>query len=244
MMHGDAEDPLAPGPAGGATCVRVPVDVGHSVQVAVETERELGAGGRARRWRVPGDPLAADAAAFPTPLDAAGRDEVFVGRSAPTRTCRACCTSGWWRTTCARAPRPTRCRSSRAAWLSRAAAAGGRARADRDQRRRRDLPLARRRARAADPRPYKHWGFPKGHVEGARPRRRRAARGGGGDGARAPGARAPAADHRLVLPLPRAADPQVLPLLPDRVAGRGDDAAGGRGDHRVPLAPAAGGDPR
>ena len=64
-----------------ATCVRVPVDVGHSVQVMVETEREISAEeAREALAAFPGV-VAADAAArYPTPLEAAGRDEVFVGR--------------------------------------------------------------------------------------------------------------------------------------------------------------------
>src|SRR5690606_19929266 len=62
------------------------------------------------------------------------------------------------------------------------------------------------------------------------------ARGGGRDGAdRAARRRRPPHD-RLVLPRPGCTDPQVLPLLPDRSAGRGGGAAGGRGDHRLCLA--------
>jgi aspartate-semialdehyde dehydrogenase len=60
-----------------ATCVRVPVLVGHAQAVWVETERPLS----------PEDALEALAAAphveladFPTPGDAAGRDTVLVGR--------------------------------------------------------------------------------------------------------------------------------------------------------------------
>ncbi len=64
-----------------ATCVRVPVDVAHSVQVMLETERELSVdAARAALAAFPGVVAPEDAAAFPTPLDAAGRDEVFVGR--------------------------------------------------------------------------------------------------------------------------------------------------------------------
>jgi aspartate-semialdehyde dehydrogenase len=64
-----------------ATCVRVPVDVGHSVQAMVELEADLDvADARRALESFPGIRFAADAAAFPTPLDAAGRDEVFVGR--------------------------------------------------------------------------------------------------------------------------------------------------------------------
>jgi aspartate-semialdehyde dehydrogenase len=64
-----------------ATCVRVPVEVGHSVQVLAEVERELPLEeAHAALGGFPGIRLARDPAAFPTPLEAAGRDEVFVGR--------------------------------------------------------------------------------------------------------------------------------------------------------------------
>jgi aspartate-semialdehyde dehydrogenase len=64
-----------------ATCVRVPVDVGHSVQLMVETERELGADEATHALRsFPGVVVAPDADAFPTPRQVADRDEVFVGR--------------------------------------------------------------------------------------------------------------------------------------------------------------------
>jgi aspartate-semialdehyde dehydrogenase len=64
-----------------ATCVRVPVDIGHCVQVMVETERELsGKDARHALASFPGIRLAESARAFPTPLEIAGRDEVFVGR--------------------------------------------------------------------------------------------------------------------------------------------------------------------
>ena len=64
-----------------ATCVRVPVDVGHSVQMLVETERPLPPEAAARALRAaPGIVFRAEAAEFPTPLEATGRDEVFVGR--------------------------------------------------------------------------------------------------------------------------------------------------------------------
>lgn len=63
-----------------ATCVRVPVAVGHSATVLVETEREL----------APADALAAlrafpgvrvqEGTGYATPLEVAGSDEVFVGR--------------------------------------------------------------------------------------------------------------------------------------------------------------------
>ncbi len=66
-----------------ATCVRVPVVTGHSEAVNVQTRDELGPE-RARELlaAAPGvivldDP---DAAIYPLAIDAAGRDEVFVGR--------------------------------------------------------------------------------------------------------------------------------------------------------------------
>lgn len=64
-----------------ATCVRVPVDVGHSVQVMVETERELSVDeARAALAAFPGVIVADGSAGYPTPRETAGRDEVFVGR--------------------------------------------------------------------------------------------------------------------------------------------------------------------
>ncbi|MDB4948103.1 MAG: Aspartate-semialdehyde dehydrogenase [Gemmatimonadetes bacterium] len=64
-----------------ATCVRVPVEVGHSVQVAVETEGELSVdGARAALAAFPGVRVSAGAEDFPTPLETADTDEVYVGR--------------------------------------------------------------------------------------------------------------------------------------------------------------------
>ena len=64
-----------------ATCVRVPVDVGHSVQVTVETERELTLDSLRRALVVfPGILMAGGPEGFPTPYEIAGRNEVFVGR--------------------------------------------------------------------------------------------------------------------------------------------------------------------
>jgi len=65
------------------TCTRVPVPVGHSASVLVETERPLGADeARAAFAAFPGLVVVDDPAAnrFPTPYDVAGRDEVLVGR--------------------------------------------------------------------------------------------------------------------------------------------------------------------
>ncbi len=70
-----------PGLAVAATCVRVPVEVGHSVQVMVETERELTADAARRAMALfPGILLQGGPEAYPTPWEAAGRDAVFVGR--------------------------------------------------------------------------------------------------------------------------------------------------------------------
>jgi aspartate-semialdehyde dehydrogenase len=64
-----------------ATCVRVPVEVGHSVQVAVETERELTLDSLRRALVVfPGIFMSGGPEAFPTPYEIAGRNDVFVGR--------------------------------------------------------------------------------------------------------------------------------------------------------------------
>ena len=60
-----------------ATCVRVPVLVGHSEAVWIETVEHLDASdARAILGGAPGVALSE----FPTPKDAAGRDEVLVGR--------------------------------------------------------------------------------------------------------------------------------------------------------------------
>jgi aspartate-semialdehyde dehydrogenase len=65
------------------TCVRVPVPVGHSATMLVETERPLGVD-EARRAldAFPGVRVVDDPARnrFPTPNDVAGTDEVLVGR--------------------------------------------------------------------------------------------------------------------------------------------------------------------
>jgi aspartate-semialdehyde dehydrogenase len=65
------------------TTVRVPVVVGHSEAVAIETERPLSpTRARALLAEAPGVRLMDDfvRGVYPTPLDAAGRDEIFVGR--------------------------------------------------------------------------------------------------------------------------------------------------------------------
>jgi aspartate-semialdehyde dehydrogenase len=65
------------------TCVRVPVPVGHSASVLIETERPLSpAEARAALAAFPGVRVMDDPAhnVFPTPADAAGIDDVLVGR--------------------------------------------------------------------------------------------------------------------------------------------------------------------
>jgi len=65
------------------TCVRVPVPVGHSAAMLVETERPLSPeAARDALSSFPGVVVVDDPArnAFPTPRDVAGRDEVLVGR--------------------------------------------------------------------------------------------------------------------------------------------------------------------
>ena len=101
------------------TCVRVPVPVGHSASVLVETERPLSVEEATEALRAfPGIEVYANGP-HPTPADIAGRDVVGVGRLRRTSTPIGC-GCGKSATTCARAPPPTRCRSPRsssvAAW--------------------------------------------------------------------------------------------------------------------------------
>jgi aspartate-semialdehyde dehydrogenase len=70
-----------PGLYAAATCVRVPVEVGHSVQVMAELERDLSRDEAVEVLSAaPGLVVTGAAEEFPTPRDVAGRDEVFVGR--------------------------------------------------------------------------------------------------------------------------------------------------------------------
>ncbi len=65
------------------TCVRVPVPIGHSASVLVETERPLSVeAARDALAAFPGVELVDDCGSnlFPTPELAAGRDEILVGR--------------------------------------------------------------------------------------------------------------------------------------------------------------------
>jgi aspartate-semialdehyde dehydrogenase len=68
-----------------ATCVRVPVMVGHSESVWVELERPLSAGEAAELLRDAPSVRVLDVPSFPTPAAAAGLDEVLVGRIRPDR---------------------------------------------------------------------------------------------------------------------------------------------------------------
>lgn len=66
-----------------ATCVRVPVFVGHSEAVTVETEKKLSAKeARELMRKFPGVEIVDDPAnkIYPMPIDCAGRNETFVGR--------------------------------------------------------------------------------------------------------------------------------------------------------------------
>ncbi|CAN5442892.1 aspartate-semialdehyde dehydrogenase [soil metagenome] len=66
-----------------ATCARVPVVSGHSESINVQTREDLSPEDcRAMLEKTPGLVVMDDPAAgvYPTPLDAAGRDDVFVGR--------------------------------------------------------------------------------------------------------------------------------------------------------------------
>ena len=98
-----------------ATCVRVPVAVGHSEALHIEFERPMSPPeAREILSSAPGievvdDPLNRE---YPQPIDAAGRDPVYVGPDPGGRLeLLAASPSGWLPTTCARAPRSTRSRS-------------------------------------------------------------------------------------------------------------------------------------
>ncbi len=81
MMHETRKILSLPDLSIAATCVRVPVFVGHSIQVTVETERDLPLE-RARDALVsfPSIRVARGVEDFFTPREVAGRDEVFVSR--------------------------------------------------------------------------------------------------------------------------------------------------------------------
>lgn len=67
-----------------ATCLRVPVEIGHSASVVVEAAPAIAPDAAREAWAAfPGVEVVDDwpARVFPTPLDVAGRDEVLVGRA-------------------------------------------------------------------------------------------------------------------------------------------------------------------
>ena len=63
-----------------ATCVRVPVMVGHSEAIWVELEHRLAPEDAAEILRGAPSVRVVDLPGFPTPAAAAGEDEVLVGR--------------------------------------------------------------------------------------------------------------------------------------------------------------------
>lgn len=74
-----------------ATCVRVPVMRAHAESINLELERELSEDGvRDLLRQAPGVSLIDDREhnRFPTPLDASGKDDVFVGRIRRDLSCR------------------------------------------------------------------------------------------------------------------------------------------------------------
>ena len=87
-----------------ATCVRVPVMVGHAEAVWVETE-ERALGGARRASLLGGAPGVRVVDGFPSPGKAAGGDDVLVGRIRQTRPRRTASSSSSPATTCARARR-------------------------------------------------------------------------------------------------------------------------------------------
>jgi len=73
-----------------ATCVRVPVFYGHSEAVWIETDRPIKPeAARELMRRAPGILVVdePEAGRYPMPIDAAGRDEVFVGRVRADLSC-------------------------------------------------------------------------------------------------------------------------------------------------------------
>ncbi len=84
-----------------ATCARVPVLVGHSQAVWIETERAAVAGRKRREVLAAAPGVTRDRAAH-GPRQAAGGDEVLVGRIRKDRPAKGS-PSGSSATTCARA---------------------------------------------------------------------------------------------------------------------------------------------
>jgi aspartate-semialdehyde dehydrogenase len=83
MIHETRKIMHLPELAVSATCVRVPVEISHSEAVHAEFERPMSpAEARALLAEAPGIAVLDNPAdgIYPVPIDAAGRDEVFVGR--------------------------------------------------------------------------------------------------------------------------------------------------------------------
>ena len=101
-----------PGLRVSGTCVRVPVFSGHSLAIHAEFDGDISP---RRALAVLGRAPGVVVTDVPNPLQATGRDEVFVGRSVLTRRHRRSkgSTSSSSATTCARAPPSTPCRSPR-----------------------------------------------------------------------------------------------------------------------------------
>ena len=71
----------APGIEVAAAAVRVPIKIGHSLAVHARFEKPVTAdGAKTILTNAPGLKLLAENEAYPTPLEAAGKDETFVGR--------------------------------------------------------------------------------------------------------------------------------------------------------------------
>ena len=106
------------------TCVRVPVYTGHSLSINAEFERPLPVAEALELLRAAPGVVLSD---VPNPLEATGRDAVFVGRVRPRSHRPARPRAVRHRaTTCARARRSTRCRSPSCCRRGRRPAGGAR----------------------------------------------------------------------------------------------------------------------
>ena len=97
-----------------ATCVRVPVFVGHSEAVNIEFEKPITVEEARDILRSAPGCLVIDKrepGGYVTPYECVGEDATYISRIRTTRRSRTAWRSGWCRTICARAPRSTPCRS-------------------------------------------------------------------------------------------------------------------------------------
>ena len=97
-----------------ATCVRVPVFIGHSEAVNIEFEKPITADEARDILREAPGCLVIDKrenGGYVTPLEAAGEDATYISRIREDRPSRTACRCGSSRTICARAPRSTPSRS-------------------------------------------------------------------------------------------------------------------------------------